>query len=137
MTEGLIFAVPASTYRHDMRFPNESAEYRAARNELLRQEIDLRRHIERVAATRRALPAGGAIPEDYRFNQGSDSEKAFSELFGDRGTLIVYSLMFGPERERPCPSCAALLDGLDGSARHIERSAALVVVAKSPLERIL
>ena len=42
------------------RFPNESAEYRAARNALLVEEIELRRHIERVASQRRALPAGGA-----------------------------------------------------------------------------
>jgi hypothetical protein len=38
--------------------PNESAEYRAARTALLAEKIDLRRHIERVAAQRRALPSG-------------------------------------------------------------------------------
>ena len=40
------------------RFPGESAEYRRARNDLLAEEIELRRHIERVAAQRRALPPG-------------------------------------------------------------------------------
>jgi Bacterial protein of unknown function (DUF899) len=39
-------------------FPNESAVYRTARNALLVEEIELRRHIEHVAAQRRALPAG-------------------------------------------------------------------------------
>ena len=43
-----------------VRIPNESAEYRAARTALLAEEIELRRHIERVAAQRRALPPGGA-----------------------------------------------------------------------------
>ena len=43
------------------RFPNESSEYRRARNALLAEEIELRRHIERVAAQRRALPPGGAV----------------------------------------------------------------------------
>jgi predicted dithiol-disulfide oxidoreductase (DUF899 family) len=33
------------------RFPNESQEYRRARNALLADEIELRRHIERVAET--------------------------------------------------------------------------------------
>jgi len=41
-----------------LHFPNESAEYRQARNALLAEEIELRRHIERVAAQRRALPPG-------------------------------------------------------------------------------
>ena len=40
-------------------FPNESPEYRRPRNALLAEEIELRRHIERVAALRRALPPGG------------------------------------------------------------------------------
>ena len=46
------------------RYPNESAEYRAARNELIVEEIELRRHLERVASQRRALPAGGD-PQDF------------------------------------------------------------------------
>ena len=47
------------------RFPNESTEYRAARNALLVEEIELRRHIERVASERRALPLGGRLPQDF------------------------------------------------------------------------
>ncbi len=49
--------------RHDVRFPDESAEYRGARTALLAEEIELRRHIERVAEQRRALPPGGAVTE--------------------------------------------------------------------------
>src|SRR4030095_9176374 len=47
-------------------FPNESAGYRAARNALLVEEIELRRHIERVASQRRALPSGGRRPRDFQ-----------------------------------------------------------------------
>ena len=47
-------------------YPNDSAEYRRARTALLAEEIELRRHIERVAAQRRALPPGGEA-RDYRF----------------------------------------------------------------------
>jgi predicted dithiol-disulfide oxidoreductase (DUF899 family) len=39
-----------------LSFPNESAEYRKARNALLAEEMALRKHIESVAAQRRALP---------------------------------------------------------------------------------
>ena len=52
---------------HDIRFPNESAEYRAARDELLDAEIELRAMVERVAALRRELPAGGEA-HDYVFD---------------------------------------------------------------------
>src|ERR1700722_18538542 len=50
-----------------IRVPGESAEYRAARTALLAEEIELRRHIERVAAQRRALPPGAEVTGDYRF----------------------------------------------------------------------
>ena len=45
-------------------FPGESADYRAARDRLLEQEIELRRATEAVAAARRALPPGGVVPQD-------------------------------------------------------------------------
>ena len=54
-----------------VRIPNESPGYRAARTALLAEEIELRRHIERVAAQRRSLPPGGPVIGDYRF-QGED-----------------------------------------------------------------
>jgi predicted dithiol-disulfide oxidoreductase (DUF899 family) len=47
-----------------LTYPNESAEYRAARNALLAEEMALREHIEAVAARRRAQPPGGTGPED-------------------------------------------------------------------------
>ena len=59
----------------DVTFPGESAEYRAARNELLAKEIDLRRQMEAVAAERRNLPPGGEVPEDYVFEgEGPDGD---------------------------------------------------------------
>ena len=39
-----------------VRFPGESAEYRAARETLLQKEIELRRAMESVADARRGLP---------------------------------------------------------------------------------
>ena len=52
-----------------MAFPNESLEYRKARNALLDAEMELRRQIEAVAVMRRALPPGGEVPHDYVFEQ--------------------------------------------------------------------
>jgi predicted dithiol-disulfide oxidoreductase (DUF899 family) len=122
---------------HYLHIPGESAEYRAARNALLAEEMELRRQVERVAAQRRALPAGGVIPEDYRF-EGEGGPAKLSELFAPgKDTLAIYSFMYGPERERPCPGCTHFLDGLDGMAEHIAQRINLAVVAKSPLPRIL
>jgi predicted dithiol-disulfide oxidoreductase (DUF899 family) len=120
---------------HQVRFPNEDAAYRTARNDLLQAEIDLRRQIERVAALRRELPPGGEVPQDYEFDSDAGPVK-LSALFGDKDTLIVYSYMYGPKMERPCPSCTSILDGLNGQAPHVVQRANLVVVAKSPMARI-
>jgi predicted dithiol-disulfide oxidoreductase (DUF899 family) len=129
--------VPATelAQRNTMRFPNESEAYRRARQALLAEEIELRRHIERVAEQRRALPPGGEVTGDYRF-QGERGPVDFAGLFGDRQTLVVYSWMFGPQRARPCPMCTSLLSAWDGEARDMEQRIALAVVARSPIERL-
>jgi predicted dithiol-disulfide oxidoreductase (DUF899 family) len=119
-----------------LRFPNESAAYREARNALLAEEMELRRQVERVAAHRRALPMGGEVREDYVF-EGESGRTKLSQLFArDKETLAIYSFMFGPERERPCPGCTHFLDALEGSTRHILQRINFVVVAKSPVSRL-
>src|SRR5438552_6728156 len=132
-------AIPA------LSFPQESAEYRKARNDLLAREMDLRRNIEAVAAARRKLPLGGQVAEDYIFEEGpSDLSKQgearqtrLSELFEPgKDSLIVYSYMYGPAMATPCTSCTSILDGLDGTAPHVRDRVNFVVVAKSPIERI-
>ncbi|MGZ8797904.1 MAG: DUF899 family protein [Thermoanaerobaculia bacterium] len=120
-----------------VRFPGESEAYRAAREDLLKSEIDLRRQIESVAAKRRTLPLGGEVPQDYTFEDADGKKVLLSELFAPgKDTLIVYSFMFGPQMADACPSCTSILDGLDGQAPHVTQRVNLVVVAKSPIERI-
>jgi predicted dithiol-disulfide oxidoreductase (DUF899 family) len=119
----------------NFRFPNESAEYRRGREALLAEEIELRRHIERVAEQRRALPPGGEVKKHYEF-EGENGTVSFADLFGDKNTLVVYSYMFGPQRERPCPMCTSLLSAWDGEVPDIQQRVALAVVARSPIERL-
>ena len=129
---------------HKIRFPNENARYRTARNSLLNAERDLRRQIEKVAAMRRKLPVGGVIAQDYVFEEGAADPSdvhttrrvKLSELFGDQDTLVAYSYMYGPNMEKPCPMCTAILDALDGVAQHVGRRASFVVIARSPIGRI-
>jgi predicted dithiol-disulfide oxidoreductase (DUF899 family) len=138
----------------------ESSEYRAARDRLLEQEIELRRAMETLAAARRELPPGGQVKMDYVFQgagaDGMSADVRLSELFDPRlNSLVLYSFMFprdpadhtpGPRdgetaslrlAEGPCPSCAALLDQLDGAAEHASQHVNLAVVAKAPLPRVL
>jgi len=129
---------------HSERFPNESAEYRKARNGLLQAEMNLRNQLEEVAALRRKLPLGGGLKEDYVFDEGSSDlgdeqtrQVRLSELFvPGKDTLILYSYMFGPQMKAPCVSCTSILDGLNGSAPHVSQRANFAVVAKSPIGRI-
>ena len=119
-----------------VRFPNESGEYRRARDTLLAEEIELRRHIERVAEQRRALPPGGVVPKDYRF-EGENGAVDFSDLFGDKQSLAIYSFMYGPKREQPCPMCTSLMSAWDGEALDVGQRIALVMIARSPIERLV
>jgi predicted dithiol-disulfide oxidoreductase (DUF899 family) len=122
--------------KNKTRFPNESAHYRTARNHLLEAEIELRRQLERVAAQRRALPAGGAVRTDFAFTAES-GPTLLSQLFGDKDTLMVYSMMFGPQRSGPCPSCTSFLSAWNGVAKNLREKLAIVVTARSPIERLV
>lgn len=117
-------------------FPNESAEYRRARNALLVEEIELRRHLERVAAQRRDLPAGGEIPKDFDLVSESGPIR-FSSLFGDKDTLLIYSMMFGSQRKEPCPMCTSFLTSWNGTAVNLRERVAIVVTARSAIGRLV
>ena len=117
-------------------YPNDSAAYREARTALLIEEIELRRHIERVAAQRRALPPGGEA-RDYEFNDEAGNTVRLTDLFGAHDTLVTYFWMYGPQRERPCPMCTSFLGSLDIPAGDISQRVAMAVIGRSPVERQL
>jgi predicted dithiol-disulfide oxidoreductase (DUF899 family) len=130
--------VPAAelAQRNRAHFPNESADYRQARNALLVEEIELRRHMERVSQLRRALPPGGEVTKDYRFTS-EQGPVTLREMFGAHDTLIVYSYMFGPQRQRPCPMCTSVLAAWDHKVPDIEQRVAIAAMARSPMERLV
>ncbi|WP_425246105.1 DUF899 family protein [Streptomyces sp. NEAU-NA10] len=120
------------------RLAGESAEYLEAREELRTAEIDLMRHREKVAALRRALPQGPPV-DDYVFLEGPADldagdtpvrEVTLSGLFTapDR-PLIVYHFMYGKLQTSPCPMCTLWIDGFNGIARHLARTADFAVAA--------
>lgn len=121
-------------------YPNESPEYRAARDALAQEEQELNRRVKAVAEQRRNLPPGGELKENYNFVWATDQKLgesvSFDQLFGDKDTLILYSFMFGPSWDNPCPSCTSVVDGFDRSAYQVGQDAAFVVIGKAPAERI-
>ncbi|CAB3792295.1 DUF899 family protein [Pararobbsia alpina] len=128
---------PAATLAQSpRRFPGESTQFRQARNALLAEEIELRRHIERVAALRRALPPGGEPPKDYSF-ESEQGTVTLSQMFGEHDTLVTYNWMYGPKRERPCPMCTSMLSSLNGEMPDILQRVAFAVIARSPIDRLV
>jgi hypothetical protein len=87
------------TSMSDLRYPNESREFRDARDLLLKDERELADKVKAVAAKRRNLPLGGQLKEDYVFQWANDGKVGksvkFSELFADKNTLLLYSFMYG------------------------------------------
>lgn len=119
------------------RWPGESAVYRKARTALLTEEIELRRHIQRVAQQRRDLPAGPAPAKDYRFLDEQGRELGLADLFGAHDTLFTYLWMYGPERERPCPMCTSFIGSFEVPLPDIEQRLSLAIIGRSPVARQL
>ena len=116
-------------------FGNESPQYAKAREALLAEEIEVRRHLTRLAAQRQALPPGPVVDKAYRFKDENGAELSLGDLFGNHRTLITYFWMFGPQRARPCPMCTNWLGGVNGNAQDIKQRAALKIIGRSPIER--
>jgi len=128
---------------HSRRFPNESKEYRKARERLLEAERELRDQVEEVAALRRKLPLGGELKEDYVFKEAAGDKTAhgvrLSELFeSGKDSLLIYSFMFPLKKglNEPCPMCTSLIDGYNATMRNLRQRANFAVVAPAPVERL-
>ena len=115
------------------RYPNESDEYRARRDELLEMEKDLRARVDAVSKKRRELPLGGRLKEEYRFEQLGENdaprEVPFEALFGEHETLLLYTMMFGPDWDAACPSCTSLVDAFNANYYPVSHHTAMAVVA--------
>jgi predicted dithiol-disulfide oxidoreductase (DUF899 family) len=117
-------------------YPNDTPERHAAATALLAEEIELRRHLERVAAQRRALPLGGE-PPPYAIVDENGKAVALADLFGRHDTLVTYFWMYGPERTKACPMCTNFLDAFDLPVKHLAQRVTFAVLGRSPVARQL
>ncbi|WP_419807167.1 DUF899 family protein [Terriglobus sp.] len=84
---------------------------------------------------RRALPLGGQVPQDFVF-EGPNGTVTLDQLFGEKDTLILYSFMFGPQREAPCPMCTSTVAGWQTKVQDLQQRVAFGVIARSPYARL-
>ncbi|MCG8432920.1 MAG: DUF899 family protein, partial [Gammaproteobacteria bacterium] len=102
-----------------------------------------RQRIAEIAELRRQLPLGGKVETDYVFDEvnlqsGEVTQTALADLFSPgKNSLIIYSFMFAPDAELPCPACTCILDSTDAAARHVTQRVNFVVSAKASTDKLL
>jgi predicted dithiol-disulfide oxidoreductase (DUF899 family) len=89
-----------------------------------------------VASLRRALPEA-EIPQDFWLTSET-RPLHFPMLFGGKQALMIYSTMYGPQRETPCPMCMSFLNSRNGTSigRRTARSSAPARLSAAKLKRI-
>lgn len=136
MADGLVSAKELAAKRKP-RFVRESSAYAKAREALLAEEIEVRRHLGRLARQNRELPEGPEMPDHWKLIGMNGAEVRLADMFGQHDTLVLYHWMFGPERHRPCPMCTNLLGPLAANAADLQQHVALAVVSRSKVERMV
>jgi predicted dithiol-disulfide oxidoreductase (DUF899 family) len=112
-----------------------SAEWLAARLELLKAEKELTRRSDELARRRQELP-WVRIDKEYRF-ETDEGSASLADLFRGRSQLLVYHFMFGPDYTAGCPSCSAMADGFNGFVMHLaNHDVMLWSVSRAPLAKL-
>ncbi len=105
-------------------------QWLAARRELLDAEKELTRRSDELARQRQQLP-WVPIEKHYRF-ETENGPASLADLFRGCSQLLVHHMMFPG-----CPSCAAVADGYNGFAVHLEHhDVAMTTISRYPIERL-
>jgi predicted dithiol-disulfide oxidoreductase (DUF899 family) len=111
-------------------------EWQAQRDELLKEEKELTRRSDELAAKRSRLP-WVAVEKDYRFDTERGTQ-GLADLFDGRGQLMVYHFMFGPSYQAGCPVCTSIADTLAVQVPHLKaRDTTLILASRGPLEKLI
>ena len=72
------------------------------------------------------VPPGGQLKQDYTFQWASagrlDGASHSPSCSAARTTLLLYSWMYGPNWDKPFPSCTSLMDGFDRAWYSVGRT---------------
>ena len=72
-----------------------------------------------------SFPAGYSKQKWVAVTRITQEPVRFSSLFGDKDTLLVYSMMYGAQRKAPCPMCTSFLSAWNGSAFNLRERVAM------------
>jgi predicted dithiol-disulfide oxidoreductase (DUF899 family) len=112
------------------------AEWLKASEGLLAKEKEFTKLRERMAEERRKLP-WVKVDKEYTFDS-TEGCVTLSDLFEDRGQLIVQHLMFGPDWNEACPGCSYWADNFNGIDMHLAaRDTSFVAVSRGPLDKLM
>lgn len=108
----------------------------AARLLLLREEKELLRLQDKLAAKRRTLP-WVKIEKSYVFDSPAGGV-SLADLFQGRGQLVIQHFMLGPGWEQGCKSCSYMMDHFNAAAVHLPaRDVSFAAISHAPLAEIL
>ena len=105
-------------------------EWIDARRALLAEEKALTRARDVLNEQRRGLPMV-RVGKEYRF-EGPDGEVGLPDLFGHRGQLIVFHMMWRWDLDAGCPSCSFQVDNVGHLAHLHAAGTTLAVVTRGP-----
>jgi predicted dithiol-disulfide oxidoreductase (DUF899 family) len=131
-------ATSVSEDRSDGRAPAlppvvSAQEWQQAREDLLAEEKELTRALDRLAARRRRLPAV-VVDAAYSF-EGPDGTRSLLDLFEGQQQLAVYQFMDnGPDAF--CPGCTHLTANVTDLPALVEGGVAWATVSDMPLEQM-
>jgi predicted dithiol-disulfide oxidoreductase (DUF899 family) len=109
-------------------------EWLAEREQLVRQEMEVRRAREALNAARQELPVT-EVTKNYVF-EGPAGKASLEDIFEGRRQLIVYHFMFDPSWEEGCRNCSLLADNIGHLAHVHARDTTLVLVSRAPWSKI-
>jgi predicted dithiol-disulfide oxidoreductase (DUF899 family) len=110
-------------------------EWEAARDQLLKEEKEITRRNDELAAKRRELP-WVPVEQEYGF-ETDQGTKSLADLFDGRSQLLIYHFMFGPAYEAGCPACSSIADNIDPNVVHLRaRDVTMLLASRAPLEKL-
>ena len=110
-------------------------EWLQARKHFLAKEKELTHLRDELSRERLELP-WERVEKDYAFESGQ-GRQALADLFGDRDQLMVYHLMYAPDWEISCKSCAFWADHFNGIVPHLaQHGVAFAAISRAPLAKL-
>lgn len=110
-------------------------EWLQARKRFLVKEKEFTRLRDELSRQRLELP-WERVEKNYAF-ESEQGRVTLADLFGDRNQLMVYHLMYAPEWDISCKSCAFWADNFNGIVPHLaQHGVAFAAISRAPLAKL-